>query len=267
MPRTICGLPPSATARRSASVTRCPAAVGAAGPGCSLTPWRRRTTSRSATSPSPVPSRAPCWPISSTDGLAHRPTHASLIVGVNDTMRSTWDPPRMRTELMTCAEALHGGGRRAGHREVPRPRGGVRAAGGPAPAAVGADRGGEPDLRRDPRDVRRDPVRPGDLSRDPRARVLVGRPAASLRARPPRPGRAYAALLHQSGLDFPLPCREPSGGFPPSWRRDLAWMVAEGAPWIGRRARDLGPWAARMAVSEARGVVRPASRRQAEPTR
>ncbi len=68
---------------------------------------------------------------------------------------------------------------------------------------------------------------------------------------------AYAELLRERGLSFPPPCREPAGGFPPSWRRDLAWLVAEGAPWVGRRARDLGPWAARMAVT----------RRQAEPTR
>jgi len=31
-------------------------------------------------------------------------------------------------------------------------------------------------------------------------------------------------------------------------------MVAEGAPWVGRRARDLGPWAVRLAWTEARGV-------------
>ena len=42
--------------------------------------------------------------------LAHRPDLASLIVGVNDTMRSTWDPARLRTDLLECAAALHGQG-------------------------------------------------------------------------------------------------------------------------------------------------------------
>src|SRR5262245_10527831 len=36
--------------------------------------------------------------------LSHRPDLASLIVGVNDTMRSTWDPARIRRDLMECAE-------------------------------------------------------------------------------------------------------------------------------------------------------------------
>ena len=35
-------------------------------------------------------------------------------------------------------------------------------------------------------------------------------------------------------------------------RQDVAWMVREGAPWVGRRARDLGPWAVRAAWAEAR---------------
>jgi hypothetical protein len=32
-------------------------------------------------------------------------------------------------------------------------------------------------------------------------------------------------------------------------------MVTEGVPWFGRRAKDLGPWAARLAVTEARGLA------------
>ncbi|MFC6341738.1 GDSL-type esterase/lipase family protein [Nocardioides hankookensis] len=42
--------------------------------------------------------------------LAHRPDVASLVVGINDTMRSAWDPARVRDDLMTCADALHGSG-------------------------------------------------------------------------------------------------------------------------------------------------------------
>jgi len=46
----------------------------------------------------------------------------------------------------------------------------------------------------------------------------------------------------------------PEGGVTTSWRTDVRWMVAEGAPWVGRRARDLGPWAVRLAWTEARGA-------------
>ena len=42
--------------------------------------------------------------------LDHRPDLASLIVGVNDTMRSTWDPVRVRSDLLGCAAALHAAG-------------------------------------------------------------------------------------------------------------------------------------------------------------
>ena len=65
--------------------------------------------------------------------------------------------------------------------------------------------------------------------------------------------RSAALLLSgaaASGLE--LPSLEPAGGLPLGWRHDLAWLVTEGAPWIGRRAKDLGPWAVRMAWEETR---------------
>lgn len=191
------------------------------------------------------------------DGLAHRPTVASLIVGVNDTMRSTWDPTRMRTELMTCAEALRSGGaelltaRFHDHGAVwglpgvlRRPLGARIEVVNRIYDEVHATYGGlRLDLAACPEIHQRafwsvDRLHPSELGH----RALA---------------RGYAELLHQRGLAFTPPSAEPAGGFPPSWRRDLAWMVAEGAPWMGRRARDLGPWAARRAVS----------RRPAQPTR
>lgn len=66
--------------------------------------------------------------------------------------------------------------------------------------------------------------------------------------------RAFGERLVARGYGPDLPGAAPEGGLPPSWRRDLGWMVAKGAPWCGRRARDLGPWVARRAWAEVRGV-------------
>jgi hypothetical protein len=41
-----------------------------------------------------------------SDALAHRPQVASLIVGLNDTLRSSWDPERLRQDLLHCAGEL-----------------------------------------------------------------------------------------------------------------------------------------------------------------
>lgn len=183
------------------------------------------------------------------DALAHRPDIASLMVGVNDTLRSSWDPVRMREDLHHVAGSLHAVGatlvtaRFHDHGEV-----------------LGLPRF----LRRaltpriDALNTAYDEVHEqyGGLRLD-----LAGRPELFQRAswsidrfHPSETGhralaRAFGELLRADGYDFPLPCLEPAGGFPPSWRRDMAWMVNEGAPWVGRRARDLGPWAARRAVS------------------
>lgn len=53
-----------------------------------------------------------------------------------------------------------------------------------------------------------------------------------------------------------LPSTTPDGGLVPTAWDDLRWVVTQGAPWVGRRTRDLGPWAARMALSELVGAGR-----------
>ncbi|QYJ04289.1 SGNH/GDSL hydrolase family protein [Nocardioides panacisoli] len=182
------------------------------------------------------------------DALAHRPDLASLVVGVNDTMRGSWDPAHVRDDLLTIASCLHGVGatlmtarfhdhgavlglpgvlRRplwhrisvvnAAYDEVWRRYGGVR-----------LDLAHRPELgRRECWSV--DRFHPSELGH----RALA---------------RAFATELHAAGYDFPMPSALPGGGYPPSWRRDVAWMVTEGAPWVGRRARDLGPWMIRNAL-------------------
>lgn len=188
------------------------------------------------------------------DAVAHRPDVASLVVGVNDTMRSTWDPDRVRADLLTCAEALHGAGallltaRFHDHGRVfglpgllRRPLAARIEAVNRAYDEVHATYGGlRVDLAVCPEVLDRtfwsvDRLHPAELGH----RLLA---------------RRFSDLLVAAGLDHEPPSTTPEGGALTSWRSDVRWMVAEGAPWMGRRARDLGPWAVRLAWAEARGA-------------
>jgi lysophospholipase L1-like esterase len=186
------------------------------------------------------------------DAVAHSPDVASLIVGVNDTMRSTWDPVRIRDDLMTCADALH-------------------QSGAMLITARFHDHGavfGLPGVLRRPLMARIEVVNRvydevyatyGGIRLD-----LATRPEVSTRRfwsvdrlHPSELGHralahAFGELLHGEGMHFQLPGLEAQGGYEPNWRRDVMWMVAEGAPWVGRRARDLGPLAVRLAVTDRR---------------
>jgi len=186
------------------------------------------------------------------DAVAHRPDLASLVVGINDTMRAGWEPDRLRAELMTCAEALTG-------------------VGATLLTARFHDHGavfGLPGVLRRPLHARIQVV--NEVYDEVHARFgghrvdLAARPDvfergfwAVDRLHPSELGhralaRAYADLLIAAGVDFTPPALDASGGEPLGWRQDVAWMVREGAPWVGRRARDLGPWAVRMAWEETR---------------
>jgi lysophospholipase L1-like esterase len=193
------------------------------------------------------------------DAVAHRPDLAALVVGVNDVLKSTWDPFQVRDDLLVCAEALTGAGavlmtaRFHDHSQVlPLPaalRRPLRRRIGELNAAwddVHATFGGlriDLTLRPEPLDRRFwsiDRIHPSELGH----RCLA---------------RAFAAELGTVGLGVEPPAAECSGGLPPSWRRDVGWLVAEGAPWVGRRARDLGPWAAKLAMREFRPAAAPAA--------
>ena len=68
-----------------------------------------------------------------------------------------------------------------------------------------------------------------------------------------RVARAFADELARIGfrIDVPpdLDCDENKA--PTKWA-DAVWMVREGVPWLGRRAHDLTPWAAKMALTPLR---------------
>jgi hypothetical protein len=62
-----------------------------------------------------------------------------------------------------------------------------------------------------------------------------------------RLARLVGQLIAAEGLEFELPslsCTSPH----PTLRETARTMVVEVAPWIGRRVRDLAPWAAHEAV-------------------
>jgi hypothetical protein len=186
--------------------------------------------------------------------LGHRPELASLIVGMNDTMRSTWDPERLREDLFTCADALHG-------------------VGAFLLTARFHDHGavlGLPGVLRRPLWRRIEHVnavydeiatRYGGLTLDLAAHPDVAdRDFWSVdRMHPSELGhrqlaRSFATLVNRHGLAFPLPSLV-CDGVAASRSSDLRWLMLEGVPWAGRRARDLGPWAVRMACADLAAVV------------
>jgi lysophospholipase L1-like esterase len=180
-----------------------------------------------------------------------RPHLASLLVGVNDTMRSTWDAGRVRDDVLACAGALAGCGalvmtvRFHDHGEVfglprllrrPLWRR-IEAVNEAYDAAHQAYGGLRLDLTTDPAVYHRqfwsvDRLHPGERGHR-------------------RLAHEFADALRSRGYDVEPPGLTPTGGELPNAWRDLVWLATAGAPWLGRRARDLAPWAARLAAGEA----------------
>lgn len=190
------------------------------------------------------------------DAIAHRPDLAALVVGVNDTLKSTWDAGRVRAELLESADALCAQGatlltvRFHDHtRMLPLPApvrrrllGRIEALNAAWDDVYLAYGGLRVDLASMPEPYERrfwsvDRLHPSELGH----RSLA---------------RAFAAEIGAAGIEMELPSAACAGGVPPSWRRNVGWMLTEGGPWVGRRARDLGPWAGRLAWQELRGTAR-----------
>jgi lysophospholipase L1-like esterase len=182
-----------------------------------------------------------------SDAVDHRPHLATLVVGLNDTFRSSWDPSAVRRDLLHCAERLTDNGtmlltaRFHDHGRVfrlpgflARPlRGRIEEVN-----AIYADLherfgGVQVDLAAhpgvyDPEFWTVDRLHPSELGH----RALA---------------HEYAEQLSGSGLQFAPPGLDLDG-ITPTWRSDLRWLCTEGAPWMARRARDLGPSAVRHAL-------------------
>lgn len=177
------------------------------------------------------------------DALQHRPHLASVIVGLNDTMRSSWSPSQIRADLLHTAASLAGCGsvlltaRFHDHTRV-----------------VGL---------------------PGFLARPMAQRIdvlngiydeihaLYGGPRVDLAGHPDVYDRSFWSIdrLHPSPLghralaeQFATQLRalgvgvgdvEPAVATSSSRLADMSRVAREGAPWIFRRARDLVPATAR----------------------
>lgn len=189
------------------------------------------------------------WEQQVPHAVAHRPDIASLVVGVNDTFKSGWDPVRVHEHVLASAAALHAAGallltvRFHDHGAVFHLPGPLRRALwarldvlNAAYAEVQAVHGGiQVDLA----------AHPG--IRDRTAWYVD-------RLHPSELGHRALATAFAEGLTAAgYPCLPPStvlDGPGSDVLRDLWWALREGAPWVGRRARDLGPWAVRLAWSE-----------------
>lgn len=184
-----------------------------------------------------------------------RPHLASLIVGINDTMRSSWDPGRMREDVFACMCSLVDAGatvmttRFHDHGEV---FGLPRVLRRPLWRRIETVNDAYDDAHRLYGGLRI------DLSAEP---VVYQRQFWSVDRLHPgelghrRLAHAFANGLRGLGYDVDPPGLVPTGGEIPNAWRDLVWLVTAGAPWLGRRAHDLAPWAARMAASEVASEV------------
>jgi lysophospholipase L1-like esterase len=179
------------------------------------------------------------------DAVAHRPDLASLIVGINDILRSTWDPMGLRADLFACAEALTGVGARLltvrfhDHGEVVRVPGWLHR---PLTRRVGVVNDVYDEIH----------ATYGGIRVDLGQQVLDRSHWSIDRFHPSERGhrglaRAFAEQLTAEGWAFTPPATEPSGGVPATRLDQAQFLVTEVPAWFGRRARDLGPWAVRTA--------------------
>jgi lysophospholipase L1-like esterase len=175
--------------------------------------------------------------------LDHRPHLASLIVGLNDTMRSTWDADALRADLLDCADRLAQGGallltaRFHDHSRILR-----------LPRLLARPLRSRIDALNDVYDEIQ--YLYGGLQLDLAAHPGINdREFWSIdRLHPSELGHRtlaheFAALLNDAGLTFEPPDLDLDGGL--SALHQLRWLAAEGAPWLTRRLWDLAPAAAR----------------------
>lgn len=175
-----------------------------------------------------------------SDALEHRPHVASLVVGLNDTMRSTWNADGVRAELLDAAAQLAEVGvllltvRFHDHSRVLRlPR---------VLARPMRERIAVLNAVYDEIHERFDGVQV-DLAQHP---GIYDREFWSIdRLHPSELGHRaladeFAALLEDRGLSFAGPGLDLDGLSATRWD-EIRWLATEGIPWVKRRVCDLAP--------------------------
>ena len=185
------------------------------------------------------------------DALGHRAHLAALIVGLNDTMRASWDRAAVRTYLLMSAAALTSRGailmtvRFHEHARVMRlPRPLARLMTGRVEelneildevhriyGGIRVDLSDFPEVY-DNRFWSVDRLHPSEFGH----RALATR---------------FAEILHDHGLRFPAP-HVDSAPLEPRRLDTARWLCTEVAPWLGRRARRLGTEVTTSVVRTAR---------------
>lgn len=188
------------------------------------------------------------------DALDHRPVLASLVVGLNDILRSTWDPEQIRTDLLHCAGELARQGALVAtvrFHDHTRVFGLPRLLAGPLRRRI--------EVLNSIYDEVHD--RYGALRLDLDDPAIYTRKLWSFdRLHPSERGHRWLALqvgelLNSEGLAFPLPSLTPTST-PPSRREQAQTLAGEIAPWLSRRVRDLAPWAAHQALVRTSSLLR-----------
>lgn len=200
-----------------------------------------------------------------TAALDHRPTVATLVVGLNDVMKSSWDPAQIRADLMYCAGEL---ARSGALLVTARFHDHTRVLGLPQWLARPMRRRIEQlneiyDEVHETYGVLRLDLEAHPATYDREAWATDRLHPSELGHR--RIAREVGELLLAEGLAFDLPslvCTSPAR----SRREDLHDLVHEVAPWVGRRVRDLAPSTARRWTDAVRsGVRRRAQAPQPQP--
>lgn len=180
--------------------------------------------------------------------LEHRASLVSLVVGLNDVMRSTWNPVRFREDLLDCAQKLAASGAlilTARFHDHGRVFGLPRWVSGRMAARIDVLNGIYDEVHERYGALRI------DLGDDP-ATYDRGFWAAD-RLHPSEHGHRHlasraATLLNELGLDFQPPspaCTSPRS----TARRDAFVLITKAVPWIALRLLDLTPAAIGLAVT------------------
>jgi lysophospholipase L1-like esterase len=192
------------------------------------------------------------------DAVAARPDVAVLFVGMNDTLRSDFDPRTLRDDCAATTAALRAAGahvlmlRYHDHTRVFRLPGPlqrallrrINALNAVTDAVAATDRRGIGVLDLD--------LLPGGYDR---AAWAVDRLHPSERGHRML-ASGFAGLLGDAGFAVPHPVSlECAGGREVTALHRAAWLVVKGVPWLVRRGHDLGPVIVQGLVSEL--VARP----------